>query len=131
MSIKPIEIVPEMTVPAYFMVGEKDVMSLARKVKVMHDAYGGKLKKFALLKGGHAGIREPPEIEASVKFIDYVWSLNKPMAYNPKIQKLLDQGLGGYGYGYGIDNQKKEEAGCWDCNKDVRKKSKKEKEFRY
>lgn len=64
------------------MVGKNDTMTLARKVKIMFDKYGSKMKMFKVFKGDHVSQRPAKVLQNAAEFISQIWEIKKPKNYS-------------------------------------------------
>jgi esterase/lipase len=68
-KVKPIDLVRDIRLPAFFMVGKDDVLAKPVRVKELYDKYAGEEKQFFLIEGTHQSMRDQVVVKKAVAFI--------------------------------------------------------------
>lgn len=93
MNIRPLDVAKGLFTPAFFMVGDKDTMTLPRKVKVMYEQYGSTIKEFTTFEGEHASGRPVHVVKKAAEFLDKLWEVKRPGGYKDGLLHGIEESI--------------------------------------
>lgn len=88
-DLQPIQLVENITVPAFFIVAQDDNLVLPERVREMKDKYGGKVKRLLEVSGNHESSRTHDNLEVVFSVIQshlgvqFANPINEPVSNNP------------------------------------------------
>lgn len=76
-KIRPVDLVRNIKLPAFFMVGKDDMLAKPVRVKELYDKYAGDDKQFFLIEGTHQSTRDQIVVKKAVAFIMKILDLEQ------------------------------------------------------
>ena len=91
-KFKPIDCVKNITVPALYMVGDEDIISMKDRVESLYKQHSTKEKRFYVFEGEHHDTREDADMENGANFIKQFLNINKAQVIVRKTSGNIENG---------------------------------------